>query len=465
MTNVQTWRRLRAERTAPDTKPGTAAATWSFEWFYFALVIAAWCFTPLLRRLLDWHNGFYNPVQITSTIPFILTLPLVFVAFRAERLARLAPALKLFAWVWLAIFAYGLLLAVAVGNTSAGAYESVQYLVPMLVGIWLAGSELDDTQLMRRLSSITFPAGILVAAYGIAQFIQPQAWDVLWIQGGQFTSMGDPVPFAMRIFSTLNSNGPAADFFAAGIVFALPYCRLKNIWVWPLVTLLGSALLLTLVREAWVALVIGVVIYLFVSPRRFRTLPFLALYGLLLTFLIAALPALLGASQDDDLITSRIATFGDVGHDDSALTRSAEIQDSIAQGRANPIGRGLGQIGASSVLSTNSASGGNVLDSGYLARLLELGWLGFAGYLFVVGGSFIALLARLFRTKGSAVIPADGKVLVATAAAICAMLLWSDAASDAHLGLDGLLFWIALGIGLRRTKPLHPSAARSRSIR
>jgi putative inorganic carbon (HCO3(-)) transporter len=284
---------------------------------------------------------------------------------------------------------------------------------------------------------------------------------VLWIQGGQFTSMGDPVPFAMRIFSTLNSTGPAADFFAIGIIFALPFCRVKNVWVWPLMTLLGCALLLTLVREAWVGLVVGVVIYLAVSPARFRTLPFLALYGALLVFLVAALPALLGADQNSDLVTSRISTFGDISHDDSAIARSEEIQNSLQIGLGNPIGRGLGQIGASAALSANpDTASGNSLDSGYLARLIELGWLGFCGYVFVVIGSFVALLTALFRLKRDSAASVQTGAIIAAAAAICAMLVWSDAASDVHLGLEGLLFWVALGIGLRRQAPVSLAPAR-----
>ena len=54
--------------TAAESRP---APRWSLEWSYFVLVMLAWCFTPLLRRLIDWHNGFFNPVQITRAwIPF-----------------------------------------------------------------------------------------------------------------------------------------------------------------------------------------------------------------------------------------------------------------------------------------------------------------------------------------------------------------------------------------------------------
>jgi putative inorganic carbon (HCO3(-)) transporter len=464
MTTIQTFRNQRVRVDTAVTKSAGASVPWSREWFYFTLVIAGWCFTPLLRRLLDWHNGYYNPIQITSVIPFLLTMPLALVAFRSERIARLSPPFKLFAWVWVCSFGYGLLLAVALGNTSAAIYASIQYLVPMLVGIWIAGSDLGNLDLMRRLSTIILTAAGVVSLYGLVQFVEPSPWDALWINGGQYTSMGQPVPFGLRIFSTLNSAGPAADFFAIVILFALPFCRLSTPWIWPFMLGAGSALMLTLVRASWVALVVGVVVYMITTPRRFRTLPFIALYALALVFLVASLPGMLGAgSSDSDVVTSRIATLGDVNHDDSAVARSGEIQNSIEQALQNPIGQGLGTVGAASALSSNPSSpNGNNLDSGYLARLLELGWAGFAGYLFVVLGSLLTMVVSLLRPVPN-LDPASRDVLVnvAAAAAVCAALVWADAAGDSHLGLDGLLFWIALGIGLRRRAPGLPLSGES----
>ena len=422
---------------AKEPRPGR----WSLEWCYFVLVIVAWCFTPLLRRLIDWHNGFFNPVQITSLIPFLLTLPLALVALRPDRLARIAPALKLLACVWVATFGYGLILSFLFGNVAAGVYASIQYLVPMLAGLWLAGSDLDDAQLMRRLSRIVLPLALVISGYAVAQFVNPAPWDVLWITGGNFTSMGDPSPFGLRVFSTLNSTGPAADFFGICIIFSLPFLRLRSVWVWPLIAALGSALLLTLVREAWVALVVGATAYLVLSPLRFRAAPFLAICAVVFSVLVSSLPAFLGAGQNSDVITSRISTLGDVSHDSSALARTGEIQDSIQAGLANPLGGGLGNVGSSSALSANpSSASGNNLDSGYLARLLELGWLGFAGYLFVAIGSAVAIVRGMARS--------EHREWKAVAVAICAALIWSDAAGDAHLGLNGFLFWTAVGFGM-----------------
>jgi putative inorganic carbon (HCO3(-)) transporter len=450
--------RLFGKKATPDAGSSTAVngPGWTREWTYFVFIMLTWGFAPLVRRLVDWHNGFFNPVQISSLLPYLATIPLALIVFRRDRVARLTPAFKMFAWVWLGAFAYAFLIALVSGSIFAAAYEAQQYLVPMLIGLWLAGVDVDQKTLMKRLSFILLTLAGVIAIYGLAQFVAPAPWDVLWIEGGQYTSMGAAVPFGLRIFSTLNSAGPAADFFALSIVFALPFCRIQTIWVWALMTLIGGALLVTLVRASWIAGICGVVVYLFASPRRFQTLPFVILYAFILSVLVAGLPALLGAGQDSDVITARINTLNDVSHDNSALARTGEIQNSIIQGIEYPIGIGLGNIGSSSFISSNAdALTNNVLDSGYLARFLELGWLGFAGYIFVIFGSFGSMITSLVRakTRKDQVISREAIVSVATALAMSAALIWEDAAGDAHLGLDGVYFWIALGMGLRNLAP------------
>jgi hypothetical protein len=422
---------------------------WTKDWIFFLVVIAAWCFVPLARRLLDFHNGFYNPIQITSVIPFLLTFALAIPAFKPAALQRLSSPFRLFAWVWLGTYAYGFLIAVVGGNTFAAAYSAVQFTAPMVVGIWLAGRDIDNAELARRVGGIILVFAGIVAVYGLVQFVSPAPWDAMWVTGGDFTSMGTPVPFGLRVFSTLNSAGPAADFFAFAIILALPLLgvALKKAWLWPLTAAFGAALLLTLVRASWVGLVVGVVVYVVASPKRVRAVPFIAVIGVLLTMLVVSLPALLGDTRNSDVVTSRLSTFADVGHDASALARAQEIGDAIDQGLRHPIGNGLGTLGASSALSANPSSvQGNNLDSGYLSRFLELGWLGFAGYLFVVVGGCAVMLVSVFRSD----MDVENKVFVSMAAAICAALIWVDAAGDSHLGLDGLFFWIAMALGLRR---------------
>lgn len=437
-----------ARRREPAAAPAPAQR-WSREWWYFALIVIAWCFTPLVRRLIDYRAGAFNPVQITSLIPFALLMPLVFVCFRSERLARLAPLLRWCAFAWLAMFAYGFVVAAFQGSVGAAAFEFIEYLVPMLGGLWLAGQEIPIDESLRRVSRIILPAAGIVALYGLVQWVQPPPWDALWVQGSEFVSVGSPVPFAMRVFATLNSPGTAGDFFALTTVLALPLLRVRAMHVWALVAALGAALLLTLVREAWVALIVGTIVYLIVSPKRIAALPSLGLFAVLLAFLVSALPAMMGSGPNADVIVSRISTFGDVDHDGSALDRKSEVSEAVTQSFNNPLGTGLGTVGAAAKLAANaqSAAIGTALDSGYFARLVELGWIGALAYMGVVVVAPIVLGVMLLRAGRSLAMPV--RVAAATSIAVCAALAWGDAASDAHLGLDGFFFWIALGLGSR----------------
>ena len=350
MTAAPALRRSRRTPTVTTTEPVAGSKRWSLGWVFFVVIVISWCFVPLLRRLLDWHNGFYNPVQITSAIPYVVTLSLALFCFRPERVARMTPAFKLFAWIWFAVFMYGLIVAAFVGNGKAAAYEATQYLVPMLIGLWLAGDEIENPRLMGRLSLVMMVFGGLVALYGLAQFVDPPPWDALWIQGGGFGSMGVAEPFKIRIFSTLNSAGPAADYFTAVIILALPFFELcKRLWsVAAFVGALGAALLwLTLVRSSWIGLPHrrrGVLAHepppfsgdsvhcdLFVSAR---------VLGRQFT---GALGRRRQQRCGNDANQIRLATSITTV---PAIARVAEIQDAVAKGLDNPVGSGLGTIGS-----------------------------------------------------------------------------------------------------------------------
>jgi hypothetical protein len=191
---------------------------------------------------------------------------------------------------------------------------------------------------------------------------------------------------------------------------------------------------------------LGSIVYLAISPRRLAVLPSLAVLVTLIVFLVSALPALMGSGAGADIISTRISTLTDVDHDGSALERQGEIEDSLQAGLDNPVGTGLGTIGAASKLSNYAPPGiGKTLDSGYFSRFIEMGWAGLVAYLAVTLGVPLAMGYAIFRPGSMATI--EVKVAGATAIALCATLAWSDAANDAHLGLDGFVFWVALGLG------------------
>jgi hypothetical protein len=322
---------------------------------------------------------------------------------------------------------------------------------PVTAAIWLATQELGSSDALARVAKITMVVAAGVAIYGIFQFISPPPWDVAWVVNSDMETSGPPEPFSLRIFSTLNSTGPCADFLAIVVVMGFCGIGFRAIINWAVTVLSTGALALTLVRSAWLALVAGVVAYLVCSPRRKVMLPGVIAFTCLTAFLVISLPTILGDNRDGSQVIDRLQTFGDLDHDYSAIDREDQIYTAVAAAIANPVGPGLGNVGNGTKLKNESQTA-NQIDSGYVSRFYELGFLGCALYLVTIFGSLVALLARL-RDK---TIDARGRNTIATAATICVVMLVLEAAGDSYYGITGLYFWIALGVGLQAqaTKPI-----------
>lgn len=399
---------------------------------------------PFVRRVIDYRGGTFNSLPIFSLIPYVMLLPLAILALRSDRLARVTNTFKLLALVWLATFTYGLLVGFANGNFAAALFSFIQYTLPMSVGLWLAGQPVEISMGLRRVSIILLIYGSIVAFYGIAQYINPPPWDVNWVLLSDFTSSGAPEPFSMRIFSTLNSTGPCADFLAIVIIMSLRFFRLRGLWVLPISAALAAALLLTLVRASWIAMVLGMIVYLILSPRRLNTFPILGVFAFALIVMISGLPKYLGADSRTTAVVDRISTFNDINGDASAVERQDAMGQAAEHSLLNPLGDGLGTLGSSARLSANGGLLGTTLDSGYFSRLIELGWIGFTGYCFVLFGGVVAIFnapAKLRRRNDQ-----DFKVAVAMCTAVSVALIWLDAAGDSHYGVDAIFFWISMSV-------------------
>ena len=204
--------------------------------------------------------------------------------------------------------------------------------------------------------------------------------------------------------------------------------------------------------------------YLALTPRRWSSASVLAGYALIAAVLVTALPAVLGGSGAADVVSARISTLLDVGHDESALDREAEISAALQQGLDNPSGSGLGTLGAASKLGTEP--GGGVRDDRRqrlphtLHRTRLAGHAGLCGrrHRRPVGLGVPPVPAQNRRRESRPSSPERPRF------AMCAALAWGDAADEAHLGVQGMFFWGALGICSLAVRSCSP-APRSRALR
>jgi hypothetical protein len=229
---------------------------------------------------------------------------------------------------------------------------------------------------------------VVIGLYGIWQYLSPRPWDTYWMISSQMTSIGQPQPRMIRVFSTMNSPPPFALTLLAGLILLL---SARAVVQWLAGVPGYTALLLSLVRTAWVGWFLGLVTYaLYLSHRaRFRIL---AVAGVLALMMLP----LLAREQFQEVIPSRFASFKAPSQDLSYQARLAFYAGSIGEIVDHPLGLGLGTTGAATLLEAGGDEGTSqrTFDSGVLDVFRTLGWAGGAELFF---GGTVLMLAGLAR--------------------------------------------------------------------
>jgi O-antigen ligase len=245
-------------------------------------------------------------------------------------------------------------------------------------------------------------------------------------------SIGNPLPFEIRVFGTLNSPGHLALWLSTILLLFLHFRTRITLAILPLVVLV---LLITLVRSAAGSVIMGLVVAGFMGrPGMFR---------LLGTGLVACVLVLAGLSAFDpsvgDRVISRLDTVQDLGEDGSARARAeiyARAPDLLQE---YPFGTGIGSTGRGAV---GQNSGPVVFDAGPLEVFVTFGWVGGAVYL--VGFILIMLqaiiAARVSRSPAAlalavAVVGGSSILIFSNISGFLAAVLWTCAAYAATLGI------------------------------
>jgi O-antigen ligase len=408
----------------------------SGRWVIPAL-LALWAFSPELRRLADWPLGF-SALPVIAVIPLGATCLLALAVFR-RRLRRLDLGFAIAFWAWMLGFGFSLLVGEASGTKLAGIYDYLQFVAPLLVGVFILrfGGPRTQPDIANSLAWI----GAVVGVYGVFQYVSPPIWDALWVDLSGLSSIGQPVPFGLRVFSTLNSPGTCGAFLAIAVIFQLPYLGRGNTF-WRLLAILSmmTALALTFVRSGWLALALGILVFVVLSPRRRSVLVSLVGVGVVSAALVFASPLALGNTEFLDALTQRFSTFQNIQSDDSYADRQLQTQTALNAALSEPLGFGLGTVGTATKLGDHGST--TVLDNGFLSRFVEMGFVGGLFYLFTI---LVGLAVAFSAWVGSRRDPMEASVLASCFAAQFATA-GLDLAGDSHVALSGVLFWIALGI-------------------
>jgi O-antigen ligase len=425
---------------------------------YFVLVMAIWIFIPELRRMYDLKTGGFNSVSLFSLLPLLLIAPLALIAFRQWRAVR--KPVRTAAVTWFLVFGYALIVGLATGNGMASVYSYVVFTLPAAFGVWISLWDCDPAEQLEFIADVLLAFVSISAIYAIYQYIDPPAWDGMWVYATKMWSVGVPKPFGLRPWGTLGAPGTFADLLVVTLVVnatvkrPLPCLRAVGI-----VTCL-IALLLTLGRADWLALIIGLGVLLLLVPRR---KPFFTTAALVIA--IAASSTVLStffAVETETAIqkvTDRFSTFDDLGGDKSAQMRQHEIDVGVQAAVENPLGAGLGQFGPAGWLNPKLGYGSDLnIDGGYLERFIEMGYLGVAGYVITLLGTIVAVLrvwAQARRNRRT-----NAMAVAAVSVSVQIVFLFMDTATDTHASIDGLLFWTFVALGFRAASPSMTELAR-----
>ncbi|MDT3427141.1 hypothetical protein J2Z22_002677 [Paenibacillus forsythiae] len=395
--------------------------------------LLVWAVAPELRRIADWSEGVYHSVSLLSLAP-LLTGATVAIPVMREVHAIRRPFMRL-----LLLFAVPLGYATLIGlakNGMGSFYDLTNYLVPLLLLPYFAVTPFAARDIDKLLSGYANIA-VLVAGYGIVQYLTVPAWDAFWMTNSGMNSIGTPHPLEVRVFSTLNSPGPAATFLVFALVPMILEKRWRGALSWIGVLLVVVCLLTTLVRAAWLLLLVMLLVYIASSSSKgkWKTLIQVLFVALALFWVVPKLPGAEG-------LTSRMETLSSIKEDRSYNDRLNLLGNMIPAIKSNPVGQGIGSVGQSTKLGNGGELGEyGIMDNGFIALMLTFGAPGGLLFFCALGMAAKQIIAKV---TGSSRLQMYGRLALAT---------WTGAvvglvSDNGFLGLKGYLIWMLIGLGL-----------------
>ena len=396
---------------------------------YITFLLGVWIFAPFVRRVVDYQVGFSDQSLILLSAP-LASVPAIL------GWSRRGTQGNTFDILFIASTTIGVLFATAIGIRLNGVEPAVVGMTTLVCPLLCVPYLLSLERPSRSEVFEMLPSGGLVylgavSLYGIGQWYLAPAWDTEWIKNVADVAMtfGKPEPQGIRVFSTLNSPFPLGIVLVFLILLQVgrPATSLRVLVVGAAMVCLG----LSAVRAAWVMLALTIVLLIVTGSVRRSWVAALILLGIVGTLLVP--PAVSAAISD------RADSIG-AGSSDISLAARLELYSNVVPPLlSNPVGSGLGFVGAG-VRSTgeSGAAGFADTDSTYISALRLFGPVfALAILLGLIAISLRALAApgRLNRPSG----------LAAFAASLVAVFLLGDMLS----GVTAFVVWLVLASELK----------------
>jgi len=383
-----------------------------FTWWVFFM-------TPFVRRVSDFRSGFTEPSPILLA-PLLVAMITIITFYRNLPKAHEQGGLS-FVLSATGVF-YGFLVGMINGSPVPAIISLMAWVSPILFGFHLFINWRDYPSYRDNIQR-TFLWGVLVtASYGVYQYLVAPEWDCFWlIETKLFTSMGNPEPLGLRVWSTMNAPLQFGVVMIGGNI--LLFIGKGNLRI-PGLTVGILSVLLTSVRTVWLGLMVAL-ITLLVSLKGGSQIRLIA-FILMIFVCIVPLSAVEPFSK---VIQSRVSTLSNVQDDQSAKDRANLYGLVLNEALSEFIGKGNGTL--------------QPIDSGIIELLLTLGWMGAIPY---ISGLLLSFYT-LFQASKSRSDP-----FASAARAIVVGFVPMVAGSNVIAGISGMIFWGFMGVGMAAIK-------------
>jgi hypothetical protein len=379
-----------------------------------------WFLTAFIRRIVDYRSSYTEPSPLLLAPYLVSAVTLVTVFQHLPKAYRQGefPFVLAIAGVF-----YGFLIGLINMPPFVVVRSFLDWISPLTFGFHLLVNWRNFPSYYQNIQRTFVWGTLLMGVYGIYQYIVAPEWDQLWlINSGMTSSQGSPVPFGIRVWSTMNSAEPFAAIVCAGLLLQLSNKpRVLNFSA----SVVGYvSILLSSVRSAWIGWFAGLITLgsSLKTKNQIRLIVIVVVLGMIVVPLATT-------GIFSETVNSRLNTFSNLEVDESAQVRKETFNRVIGPALTNFIGDGLG---------TGS------LDSAFLSTLTSLGWPGTICYV----GGMLLLISRLFQSSEG-----DSDFFLGTARAIVmSCLVRIPVNGSAIAGVGGFLLWGFLGLGIASRK-------------
>ena len=351
--------------------------------FYCSYVWWMWFVGSLIRRIIDLRCGYITPGPwhlAAGLITGMSILTLLKYLPKAKKLGGMPFVLAAAACL------YGYVInLVNQGFTDfdQGTFLLFGWLAPIAFGFHIF-IHWRDYPSYRRNFQRTFLWGVLfMGFYGIVQYVFAPPWDSFFLKSirleADVLSFGDPKPFGIRVFSSMDSPQAFAGMVGVGLIMLFCIRGSQQL----LANGVGYlSFLLTLARSGWLSWLFSILVFFMALKSNLKIRMLIALSMTILIIL-----PITTIEPFSEVIGERIETLGDTDDDGSLKARTGAFNLLIGYAATEFVGYGLQSPIKPNVKLSSTYDVG---DNGVLVILFALGWMGAFPYL-------LSLLSSIFQ--------------------------------------------------------------------